>query len=151
MRRLRAVIVVASILALARVSVAQQPTPSSPPKPPAPSPPRQFFRDLIVRAPPFVFAPARIRALHITNATDSPAEILLLEDRGLRMLARLVPGGGTTLSDLPAGDDLWLRLFARRAGDHALLDLSHWSLTPADTTWCTIRRGKVRERYIISS
>ncbi len=149
MLRLRALVLAASVATLPSAALAQQ-VPARLPKPATPPPPAQF-RDLIVHAPAFVFARARLRALHITNATDSPAEGLLLEEHGLRLLARLVPGGGATLSDLRVDDDLWLRLFARRAGDHALLDLSHWSLTPADTTWCTIRRGKVRERYIISS
>ncbi len=150
MRSFRVLVLAGSLMAMPTLSAAQQPVPGPLPKAPLPPAPQQF-RDLLVRESVPSFTPSRLPALHVTNATSSAVEIVLLQDHGLSILARLAPGAGTTLAGLPAADDLWLRLFARRAGDHALLDLSHWSLTPADTTWCTVRRGKVRERYIISS
>ncbi len=149
MHCIRVTLLAGCLLAIPAASPAQQPAPAQLPLPPLPTPPPPF-RDLIVREPFVPSAPAVFRAVHVTNTTESPVEIVLLEDHGLRILARLDAGAGATLADLPA-DDLWLRLLARRASDHALLDLAHWSPTPADTTWCTVRPGRVRERYIISS
>jgi len=154
MRYVPAAVVAGCLLAAPAMATAQSPAVPPPPRiPPAmlpsPAPPIPEWRDLVLREGYFPATPTHMGTLHVRNGTSSEVELVLLEDHGFRMLARLAPGAAVTLSDLVA-DGLWLRLFARRANDRDLLDITHWSLGPADTTWCTIRPSTARLRYIIS-